>query len=262
MKSCARVTLFCNFGFAGMLLYLVVCTHIMPITIVGQIREKRYTICILSKGSSDFINGLNSDSREYGADVIAGIRGSGGAIQGSGGNGSANGEEYRITDSDGNTHHLHTFDDGSFAVTTFDKNGELKSHIQVNKDGEEEEYIAFDDPDSGGGTKVSDGSDGEVSEGNVITSGARGLVPIEVKDPNKKESGIKIVQTDAGAVYVVDYEQLRDATKAGPEVGMNIWSNPLTNEAVYVTPGEVDPKARFGQFLKQETLNPKINPTR
>jgi hypothetical protein len=128
------------------------------------------------------------------------------------------------------------------------------------------EEISFDDPnqenDSGGGVSAPDGDDGQVSEGNVIPSGTRGPMPIEVKDPNKKESGITTVQTDTGVVMVVDYEQLRNATKTGPEEGLKIGTNHLTGEAIYVTPGEVDPKARFGQFLKEEASNPVVNPTR
>jgi len=81
-----------------------------------------------------------------------------------------------------------------------------------------------------------------------------------VEDPNKKGSGIKIIQTDTGATMVVDYDQLREAMLAGPEEGITIGLSPLTGETISVIPGAVDPKAKFGHLLKQWYLNPKVNP--
>ncbi len=196
----------------------------------------------LGKGSSELITGLNSNYDEYWGDVVAGIRGSGGII--------ASEYTYKVIGyDDGNMLWKEWYDDGSVWLWEY-------------YDGEQTGWELRPPKGSGGGTEASDGRDEEGNERNFITDRARGLRPIEVNDPNKKESGIKIVQTDTGKFVVVDYGQLRDATKTGPEEGMRIGMNHLTGEAVNVIPEEVDPKSRFGQSLKQEILNPITNPTR
>ncbi len=219
----------------------------------------------LGKGSGELISGINSDYNEYWADVVAGIQGVGGVNKGSGG---TNENQYFVVEDPetGKMYDLSILADGTTITRSFDKNGELTGYTIKGADGEIEDELQFDDPDptpdSNGGTQASDGSDGEVNEGNVVTSGKKGPTPIEVKDPNEKESGMKIVQTDSGVVMVVDYEQLRDGAKTGPEEGMRIGTNLLTNEAINVTPGEVDPKAKFGEYLRQEALQRVTNPTR
>ena len=226
----------------------------------------------LGKGSSDLIDGLNRDYEDYWANITAGIQGAGGMTHGDGA-GGAGGTSGSTSDGSHGAGGSHS-GGGQVSKEEIDAFNELLGHVVIHA----AIHAAFGWPgliiwtigtevesDSGGeslGTNVSDGDEGDVNEGNVLTGGWKGLKTIEVKDPSKKESGIKVVLTDTGVIMVVDYDQLRDAMATGPEEGMIIGLNPLTGETINIIPGEVDPKARLGQLLRQWYLNPKVNPMR
>jgi len=215
----------------------------------------------LGKGTSDLIDGLNRDYEEYWGNMIAGIQGAGGMTHGDGGGGAggAGGGTSVSKSDDKMTDSVVVFKGGPTLILLI----LLEFIFRPGGDTSLKEVNPPSQPSGGSPSPdVSGDDEGGVSEGNVIVGGTKGLRPIEVKDPSKKESGIKVVQTDTGAIMVVDYDQLRDATANGPEEGMIIGLSPLTGETINVIPGKVDPKARFGQLLKQWYLNPIINPIR
>lgn len=230
----------------------------------------------LGKGSDDLINDLNRNYDKYWKDAASGIKSSGGMItqyqgemrweQGHDETGAGEEEKEKDADNEGFIEAVSSVLNHVTAERLFGAAGGLAIIVielvftpisdtplqPVNPPPKKESGST--------GTNVSNGDDGELNEGGFTVGGWAGPKPIEVKNPNKRTSGIQIIQTDVGAMVVIDYDQLSEAMLAGPKEGIVIGLNPLTGDTISVIPGVIDPKAIFGQKVKKWYVNPKINP--
>jgi hypothetical protein len=220
----------------------------------------------LGKGSSKLIADLNREYNNYWSNVVASIKASGGIIHGKGSSGGAGGNEEEKKE---------WYEHLEGAVSSYAVGYKIGSFVGLGVAGGIVVLAIYlldsvlgieiieDKPDgNSSSTSASEGDDGEVNEGNIMIGGWKGIQPIEFKDPSQKESGIRIVYTDAGALMVIDYGVLRDALANGPEEGVSIGLNPLTGETVSIIPGDYDPiKVKLLEVMKSCFINPKTNPT-